>query len=53
VVKLNQAAFNFAKELVVAGRSVFDERDDWSEHRPSAQTENEFLAAHGFREYAK
>jgi hypothetical protein len=49
VVKLNQAAFNFAKELVVAGRSVFDE----SEHRPSAQTENEFLAAHGFREYAK
>src|SRR6202040_3548730 len=53
VVKLNQAAFNFAKELVVAGRSVFDERDAWSEHRPSAQTENEFLAAHGFEEYAK
>ena len=53
VVKLNRTAFDFAKELIVAGRFVFDERDAWSEHRPSAQTENEFLAAHGFREYAK
>src|ERR1700724_2235919 len=52
-VKLNRIAFDFAKELIVAGRFVFDERDAWSEHRPSAQTENEFLAAHGFREYAK
>ena len=46
-VKLNRTAFDFAKELIVAGRFVFDERDAWSEHRPSAQTENEFLAAHG------
>ena len=52
-VKLNRIAFDFAKELIVAGRFVFDERDAWSEHRPSAQTENEVLAAHGFREYAK
>jgi hypothetical protein len=52
-VKLNRIAFDFAKELIVAGRFVFDERDAWSEHRPSAQTENEFLAAHGFRGYAK
>jgi len=48
-VKLNRTAFDFAKELIVAGRFVFDDRDGWSEHRPSAQTENEFLAAHGFR----
>jgi hypothetical protein len=52
-IRLNRAAFDFAKKLVVAERFVFDERDAWSEHRPSAQTENEFLAAHGFREYAK
>ena len=52
-VRLNRAAFEFAKELIVEGRYVFDERDAWSEHRPSAQTENEFFAAHGFREYAK
>ena len=45
-VKLNRTAFDFAKELIVAGRFVFDEREAWSEHRPSAQTENEFLAAH-------
>jgi hypothetical protein len=42
-VKLNRTAFDFAKELIVAGRFVFDERDAWSEHRPS---EDEFLAAH-------
>jgi hypothetical protein len=53
VVKLNRTAFDFAKELIVAGRFGFDDRDGWSEHPPLAQTENEFIAAHGFREYAK
>ena len=53
VVKLNRAAFAFAKELIDTGRFVFDVRDAWSEHRPSAQTEDEFLEAHGFTEYAK
>ena len=52
-VKLNRAAFAFAKELIDARRFVFDDRDMWSEHRPSAQAEDEFLEAHGFKEYAK
>jgi hypothetical protein len=52
-VKLNGTAFDFAQELIISERFVFDQRDAWSEHRPSAQTEDEFLAAHGFREYAK
>ena len=52
-VKLNRTAFAFAKELIDSGRFVFDERDMWSEHRPSAQAEDEFLEAHGFKEYAK
>src|ERR1700675_800648 len=53
VVKLNRTAFDFAKEVFVAGRFVVDDRDGGREHRPLAQTENEFIAAHGFREYAK
>jgi hypothetical protein len=32
---------------------VFDERDDWSEHQPSAEDENRFIEEHGWREYAK
>ena len=48
-VKLNRAAFAFAKKLIDAGRFAFDERDAWSEHRPSAQAEDEFLEAQGSR----
>lgn len=52
-VKLNQMAFATAKELVNEGRVVKDERDAWSEHRPSAQEENDFIERHGFEEYAQ
>ena len=52
-VKLNQRAFEHAKELIEQGKFVFDERDMWSEHQPSAQDENEFIREHGFSEYAK
>jgi hypothetical protein len=52
-VTLNRRAFNHAKELINEKRFVFDERDAWSEHRPSAQEENEFLHQHGFAEYGK
>lgn len=52
-VKLNPKAFEHAKGLVVEGRAVNDERDAWSEHRPSAQQENEFIRRHGFVEYGK
>ena len=52
-VVLNRTAFNHAKELINAGRFVFDERDAWSEHQPSVQEENEFLERHGFQEYKK
>jgi hypothetical protein len=31
---------------------VFDERDAWSEHPPSTQAENAFIAEHGYTEYA-
>jgi hypothetical protein len=52
-VKLNRTAFNFAKELIDEGKVVVDERDDWSEHQPTAEQENEFIEKHGFAEYAK
>jgi hypothetical protein len=52
-VKLNQKAFDYAKELVNDGRYVYDERDAWIEHQPSARQENEFIEKHGIGEYAR
>jgi hypothetical protein len=50
---LNRNGFEFAKGLVHNGKVVRDERDDWSEHQPSTEKENEFIHRHGFAEYAK
>ena len=52
-VKLNKHAFEHAKKLIELGKCVFDERDLWSEHQPSAQDENEYLKEQGFGEYGK
>ena len=52
-VTLNPRAYKHAKELIDEGKFVFDERDAWSEHHPSAQEENEFIRRHGFAEYGK
>jgi hypothetical protein len=52
-IKLNKAAFNFARELISEGKVVIDERNAWSEHQPSTQQENEFIRANGFAEYSK
>jgi hypothetical protein len=52
-VTLNSRAFDHAKKLIEEGRFVLDERDAWSEHRPSAEQENAFLRLHGFAEYGK
>lgn len=30
-----------------------DNRDDWSEHQPSAAEENEFIEQHGWTEYGR
>ena len=52
-VKLNKRAFDHAKKLIGEGNVVLDERDAWSEHQPSAATENEFIRFHGFKEYGR
>jgi hypothetical protein len=51
--KLNERAYRFARELIQEGRFTFDERDDWSEHSPTADEENAFIERHGWTEYAK
>jgi hypothetical protein len=52
-VKLNNQAFEHATKLIEQGKFVFDEKDMWSEHQPSAQDENEYIREHGFSEYRK
>lgn len=50
---LDENAFAFARQLIKEGRSVPDGKGAWSEHKPSAQEENEFIRLHGLGEYAK
>lgn len=52
-VRLNERAFDFAKNLVKDGKYVIDGRDGWSEHQPSTKQENEFIERHGIGEYAR
>ena len=47
-VKLHQPGYNHARKLVADGRVVLDDRDDWSEHQPSAAEENAFIDEHGY-----
>ena len=52
-VQLNRSAFEQAIQLIEQGKFVFDEKDMWSEHQPSAQEENAYLQEHGFGDYGK
>jgi hypothetical protein len=52
-VTLNERAFEYAKTRVNDGGFVYDDRDGWSEHQPSAAEENHFIEEHGFDEYAR
>jgi hypothetical protein len=52
-VTLSKVALDHAKMLIARGNFIFDGRDAWSEHRPTAQQENEFIWLHGFQQYAK
>jgi hypothetical protein len=46
-VGLHKPGDDHAKKLVAEGNAVLDERDDWSEHQPSAAAENAYIEAHG------
>jgi hypothetical protein len=52
VVTLNKKAVAHAEKLIDRGKVVRDDRDDWSEHAPSASDENSFLERHDFDAYA-
>ncbi|MGZ5904993.1 MAG: hypothetical protein ACXWKQ_06580 [Reyranella sp.] len=52
-VKLHEAGARHARQLIVAGHAVFDERDAWSEHQPSTGQQNEFIRRHGMAEYGR
>ena len=52
-IELNEIAFTFAAALVNEGQVVADGKGAWTEHRPSAAEENEFIRLHGFAQYAK
>jgi len=50
-VRLSRRAYEHAQQLIDKGTAVFDRRDDWSEHQPTAEQENAFIARHGYSEY--
>jgi hypothetical protein len=52
-VKLNSKALDNARSLIRKGKVERDIRDDWSEHAPSTDDENNFLEKEGFGEFAK
>ena len=52
-VTLHQGAFAHLKNLIVDGMATYDDRDAWSEHRPSARDQNDFIRERGFFEYGK
>lgn len=51
-VRLDRAALEHARKLVEQGAVVHDERDDWSEHAPSADDENRYIEKNGWDDYA-
>ena len=52
-IQLNKDALAFGAELIKEGHFIADHKGAWSEHRPSAAEENEFIRLHGFATYAK
>src|SRR6202035_1141521 len=49
---LNKRSYAFAQGKIKNGTVVRDQRDDWSEHQPTAGQENEFIEARGWDEFA-
>jgi hypothetical protein len=53
VVRLHDSAYDYARSLIAEGHYVFDERDAWSEHQPSAAEENRIIQEQGLHEYGR
>jgi hypothetical protein len=50
--RLNQRGYDTARTLITQGKAVHDDRDDWSEHQPTAAEENAFIEANGWDDYS-
>ena len=50
-LKLNQKAFEYAKQLIQQGR--VDTQGDWNTNKPTPASEDEFLKTKGYTEYGK
>jgi hypothetical protein len=47
-VKLHDSALTHARKLAKEGSVVHDTRDDWSEHAPSTEEQNQFIEKNGW-----
>ncbi len=52
-VRLYEPGYTHARGLLRRGEITHDDRDDWSEHAPSAAEQNSFIDEHGMPEFAK
>jgi hypothetical protein len=52
-VRVNQSGVDHAEKLIKDSAFVADDRDDWSEHQPSADDENRFIEEHGYGAYRR
>jgi hypothetical protein len=52
-VRLNRRGYEQARKLIREGKVAVDQRDDWSEHQPSAEQENRFIERHGYVAFAR
>src|SRR5688572_22405371 len=53
ILHLNQRALAHAEKLIAEGRAALDERDEWSQHRPSSEEERQLIDERGWGEYEK
>jgi hypothetical protein len=52
-VKLHEPGYDHARKAVAERQVVADDRDAWSEHRPSAEAENRFIEEHGWHQFGR
>jgi hypothetical protein len=51
-ITVNKDALAHAEKLIGRGEVARDERDDWSEHAPSADDENRYIDREGWSAYS-
>ena len=41
------------QDLITQGHVILDKKNEWGDHHPTAQQDNDFIHDHGFAEYSK